>query len=67
MPLPEGTRYGMRPMKGGGMQRLAFKRGTNRVIEAKSMDTGRTHSAEDFRRDRKRRNARTTQRQSGRR
>ena len=41
MPLPEGTRY--RWVKRGGKKiRLAFKAGTNKVIEVKKKD-GKAH------------------------
>ena len=36
MPLPEGTRYRVKH-KSKGNVRLAFKKGTNKVIEAKKM------------------------------
>jgi len=42
MPLPEGTRYGV-TRKGGKKIRLAFAKGTNRVIETKNLGTGKTH------------------------
>jgi hypothetical protein len=41
----------MKPLKGGGYERLAFK--GNTVVEAKNMKTGATHTAEEFARDRK--------------
>jgi len=37
MPLPEGTRYRVKTTKSGKKVRLAFKKGTNEVIEAKSL------------------------------
>lgn len=37
MPLPAGTRYRYKP---GTKMRLAFAKGTNRVIEVKNMATG---------------------------
>lgn len=45
MPLPAGTRY---RFKKGTKIRLAFAKGTNRVIEAKNMKTGATHTASEF-------------------
>lgn len=35
MPLPFGTRYRWKKTKKGKMIRLAFKKGTNKVIEVK--------------------------------
>jgi hypothetical protein len=35
MPLPEGTRYRWKRTKSGKKIRLAFKKGTNKVIETK--------------------------------
>ena len=43
MPLPEGTRYRV-THKGGKKIRLAFAKGTNRVIEAKNLKTGKLHN-----------------------
>ena len=37
MPLPEGTRYRVKTMPSGKKVRLAFAKGTNKVIEAKSL------------------------------
>ena len=51
MPFGHGTRYRMRPMKGGGFERLAFQ--GNRVVESKNMKTGATHTPEEFAADRK--------------
>ncbi len=50
-PLPKGTRY---RYKKGTKIRLAFAKGTNRVIEAKNMETGKTHTPGEFRKQRKR-------------
>ena len=36
MPLPEGTRFGVKKTS-KGLIRLAFKKGTNKVIEAKKL------------------------------
>lgn len=49
MPLGPDVRY---RYKKGTKTRLAFKGG--RVIEAKNMKTGATHTPEEFRRDRAR-------------
>jgi len=43
MPLPSGTRYRMKKTA-KGMIRLAFGKGSNKVIEAKNMKTGDTSS-----------------------
>jgi len=47
MPLPEGTRYRYKP---GTKIRLAFLKG--KVIEAKNMKTGATHTPAEFTADR---------------
>ena len=39
MPLPEGTRYRVKTTKSDKKIRLAFAKGTNTVIEAKSLKT----------------------------
>ena len=49
MPLPEGTRYRMKKTP-HGMVRLAFQ--GNKVIEAKNMSTGDTHTPAEFATDR---------------
>jgi hypothetical protein len=51
MPLGKGVRYRVRT-EGGKKIRLAFKGG--QVIEAKNLETGDTHTPEEFRADRKR-------------
>jgi len=56
MPIP-GARYRMRPMKGGGYERLAFKGG--RVVETKNMKTGAMHTPAEFAADRKKKKGRT--------
>jgi len=43
MPLPKATRYAMK-----GNVRLAFGKG-GKVIEAKNMDAGATHTPAEFR------------------
>lgn len=55
MPLSKGTRYRVKTARGGSRVRLAFAKGSNRVIEAKNIDTGATHSPRQFSEDRKRR------------
>ena len=50
MPI-SGARYRMKPMKGGGYERLAFK--DNEVVETKNMKTGATHTPAEFAEDRK--------------
>lgn len=54
MPLPEGTRFRV-TRRGGKKIRLAFRKGSNEVIEAKNLDTGATHTPREFAADRKRR------------
>jgi len=49
MPL-KGARYRMKRLKGGGYERLAFK--GNKVVEAKNMKTGATHTPAEFAADR---------------
>lgn len=50
MPLPEGTRY---RMKKGSKIRLAFAKGSSRVIEAKNMMTGAMHGPKEMMKDKK--------------
>ena len=50
MPLNQPVRY--RYKKGTNI-RLAFVKGTNRVIEAKNTKTGSTHTPAEFARERK--------------
>lgn len=52
MPIP-GARYRATTTKSGKTVRLAFK--GNRVVEAKNLATGATHTPAEFARDRKRR------------
>ena len=52
MPLPKGTRVRVKTTKTGKKIRLAFARGTNRVIEAKNLRTGKTHTKKEFQMDR---------------
>ena len=49
MPLPKGTRYRVKKTKKGKKIRLAFK--GKKVIEAKNMMTGATHTPKEFARD----------------
>lgn len=37
MPLPKGTRFRVKTFPSGKRVRLAFKKGTNKVIETKSL------------------------------
>ena len=54
MPLGKGVRY--RVVKRGGKKvRLAFR--GNNVIEAKNLETGATHTQEEFKEDQRRREA----------
>ena len=50
MPLGPDVRYRMKPMRGGGYERLAF-RGKN-IVETKNMKTGATHTPAEFAADR---------------
>jgi hypothetical protein len=52
MPLGKGVRYRMVKMKVGGYERLAFDR-SGKVIEAKNMKSGATHTPKEFAADRK--------------
>ena len=54
MPLPKGTRYRV-VRRGGKKIRLAYRKGTNTVIESKNLDTGATHTPKEFAMDRKKR------------
>jgi len=40
----------MKPMRGGGYERLAFK--GNQLVETKNMKTGATHTEAEFKKDR---------------
>ena len=53
MPLPKGTRFRVKTTKSGKRVRLAFKGG--KVIEAKNIDSGATHSPREFKADRRQR------------
>lgn len=50
MPL-NGARYRVKTMKSGKKVRLAFK--GNKVVEAKNLKTGKTHSEAEFKQDRR--------------
>ena len=52
MPLPKGTRVRVKTTKTGKKIRLAFKKGTNEVIEAKNIKTGKIHTKKEFAADR---------------
>ena len=52
MPI-KGARYRVKTTKAGKKVRLAFK-GKGKVVEAKNLDTGETHTPADFARDQKR-------------
>ena len=56
MPLGKGVRYRV-VRRGGKKIRLAL-RGKKTVIEAKNLSTGATHTAAEFRQDRKKRRRR---------
>ena len=51
MPLPTGTRYRWKTFPSGKKVRLAFKKGSNQVIETKS-SSGATHTPREFALDR---------------
>jgi len=53
MPLLKGTRFRVKTTRSGKRIRLAFKGG--KVIEAKNIDSGATHTPREFRADRRRR------------
>ena len=52
MPVPKGVKYRM-VTRGGKKIRLAFK--GSKVVEAKNMKTGATHTPAEFRADARRR------------
>lgn len=51
MPLPKGTKYVSKTTKNGKKMRLAFTPG-GKIIEAKNMITGATHTPAEFKKDR---------------
>ena len=54
MPLSEPVRYRVKTTKSGKKIRLAFT-GKGKVIEAKSLSSGKTHTPREFAMDSKRR------------
>jgi hypothetical protein len=52
MPI-KGVRYRVKTTKGGKKVRLAFKE--KKVVEAKNLKTGKTHTPKEFAKDRKKR------------
>ena len=58
MPLPKGTRYRVKQTPKAPV-RLAF-RGKGKVIEAKNLKTGATHTSREFAQERKSRAKRKT-------
>lgn len=53
MPLGPGVRYRVKTTKSGKKVRLAFK-GKGKVIEAKNLSSGATHTPAEFQEDRRR-------------
>lgn len=51
MPLPKGTRFGVKKTPKGNI-RLAFNK-KGEVIEAKNLKSGKTHTQAEFKKDRK--------------
>lgn len=58
MPLSKPVRYRVTTTPKGHKIRLAFTKGGNQVIEAKNLETGKTHTESEFKADRKKRGAR---------
>ena len=52
MPIKE-ARYRVKTTESGKKVRLAFAKGTDEVIEAKSLSSGKVHSEAEFATDRK--------------
>lgn len=52
MPLGRDVRYRVKTTESGKKVRLAFK--DRRVVEAKNLETGATHTPKEFEADRKR-------------
>lgn len=50
MPLGPGVRYRVKTTKSGKKVRLAFK-GKGKVVEAKNLKSGATHTPSEFRRE----------------
>ena len=59
MPLGPGVRYRVKTTTGGKKVRLAFK-GKGKVVEAKNLKTGATHTPQEFSADRRRTDMRGT-------
>jgi len=53
MPVPKGARFRVKTTSSGQKIRLAFV-GKGRVVEAKNLATGKTHTPSEFAKDRKR-------------
>ena len=53
MPLSQAARYRVHTTPKGEKIRLAFAKGTNRVIEAKSLSSGKVHTEAEFKADRR--------------
>ena len=51
MPLGPRIRYRVKTTKSGKKVRLAFK--GNKVVEAKNLETGATHTPAEFKKDKK--------------
>lgn len=58
MPLPAGTRYRVHTTPSGKKIRLAFRRGSSEVLEAKNLETGATHTMREMHEDRTKRKRR---------
>ena len=58
MPIP-GARFRVMTTKTGKKIRLAFK-GKGKVVEAKNLETGATHTPKEFAQDRKKKRIRTS-------
>jgi hypothetical protein len=57
MPLSQPVKYRVRTTEKGKKIRLALTKGGD-VLEAKALDTGKTHTEQDFRAERTKRGAR---------
>jgi len=51
MPLPKGTRYGVKTYKSGKRVRMAWNKG--KLIETKNIDSGAIHTPAEFAKDHK--------------
>lgn len=63
MPLPKGTRYAVKTTSTGKKVRLAFKGGE--VIEAKNLETKKTHTPAEFKAEKKERLSRKNKKMIG--